>query len=375
MTATVVPGPDQPHRRASDRITVGYLHLGRSGSGVRRYGQILAAAAAHRKDIDVIQADPGERDAGLADLRRAGRRLNAADVVHLQWKSPDWGGRYRSLPRLEVFLAACRRPVVVTLHDVYPREGWQDRWADLGAIALRRLSLGAAWLVVHSEEEERRLGGMVPPSKLEVIPHFVEDRAPLPDMAAAKAALGLGGCRVMTLLGFMTRRKGHRLVMEALRELPADVMAIFVGAPIEGREVRADELRDYAAELGVADRVRFTGYIPEDELELVMAATDIALCPFRDMSASGSASTWISTARPIVASDLPAFNEYNAIAKGSMRTFSPYTPEALAARVSATLDAYPGPIDPAVDGLRRRLATPRVLARYLDVYRVAAGRS
>lgn len=375
MATTARTGADRPHRRASDHVTVGYLHLGRSGSGVRRYGQIVAKAAARRTDINVIESDPGDRDAGLADLRRAARRLNAADVVHIQWKPPDWGGPYRSLPRLEVFLAACRRPVVVTLHDVYPREGWRDRWRDPGAIALRRFSLGAAWIVVHSDEEAVRLKGMVAASKLDVVPHFVEDRPPLPEAAAAKAALGLDGCRVITLLGFMTKRKGHRLVLEALRELPPDVMAIFAGAPIEGREVRGDELRDYATELGVADRVRFTGYIPDHELEQVMAATDVAVCPFRDMSASGSVSTWISTGRPIVSSDLPAFREYDALSRGSMHMFSPYTAEALAGKLAATLDAGPGPTDPAVERLRRKLATPRVVARYLDVYRVAAARS
>jgi glycosyltransferase involved in cell wall biosynthesis len=373
MDPTAASGAELPHRRASDRITVGYLHLGRGESGVRRYGRILAEAAVRRKDIDVIEADPGDRDAGMSDLRRAARRLNAADVVHIQWKSPDWGGRYLSLPRLEVFLAACERPVVVTLHDVYPREGWRERWADGGAIALRRLSLGTAWIVVHSDEEALRLKGMVPQSKLEVVPHFVEDRPALPDSATAKRGLGLDGCRVVTLLGFMTRRKGHRLVLEALGELPADVMAIFAGAPIEGREARGDELHDYAIELGVADRVRFTGYVPDEELEQVMAATDIALCPFRDMSASGALSTWISTGRPIVSSDLPAFREYDAMSRGSMRMFSPYTAEALAAKLTTTLNAGLGPTDAAVERLRRKLATPRVLERYLDVYRVAAG--
>jgi glycosyltransferase involved in cell wall biosynthesis len=372
MAAAASSAIGLPHQLASDRMSIGYLHLGRAESGVRRYGRILAAAAERRKDLDVIEADPGDRDAGLADLRRAARRLNDADVVHIQWKSPDWGGRYRSLPRLEVFLAACRRPVVVTLHDVYRREGWHDRWADGGAIALRRLSLGTAWMVVHSEEEERRLKGMVPESKLAVVPHFVEDPPLLPDGAAAKRALGLDGCRVITLLGFMTRRKGHRLMLEALREMPLDVTAIFAGAPIEGREVRGNELRDYAAELGVADRVLFTGYIPDEELQQVMAATDVAVCPFRDMSASGSVSTWISTGRPIVSSDLPAFREYNAISRGSMRMFSPYVAEALAGMLITTLAGRRGPIDPAVEHLRRKLATPRVVERYLDVYHAAA---
>lgn len=365
-----------PRRRTADRLTVGYLHLGRAGSGVRRYGRVLAEAAARRPDLAVIEADPGDRDVSLGDVRRAARRLDAADVVHIQWKPPDWGGRYASLPRLEVFLAACRRPLVVTLHDVYPRVGWRDRVVDGGAIGLRRLGIGAARVVVHAQEERRRLEGMVPDAKVVVVPHFVEERPPLGDPETARRELdtGLEGRRVITLLGFMTRRKGHRLVLEAMSALPADVVALFVGSPIEGREARGAELEAYAGRLGVADRVRFLGYVPEERLSTVLAVTDVAVCPFRDMSASGAVSTWISTGRPIVASDLPAFREYEQLVPGSLRIFSPLTAEAFGAAVRDVLDAGGPLVDPAVDRLRRLLATPRTLDRYLDVYRAAVGR-
>ena len=76
--------------------------------------------------------------------------------------------------------------------------------------------------------------------------------------------------------------------------------------------------------------MRFLGYLPEDELEQVLVATDVALCPFRLMSASGALATWISAGRPIVASDLAPIRELDALAPGLMRRFSPYEAPALA---------------------------------------------
>jgi glycosyltransferase involved in cell wall biosynthesis len=338
---------------------------------VLRYGRMVAASVAERADVSVVQAHAGAREASLTELRRAAGRLRRADVVHLQWKLAEWGGPVAALPRLEVVLAATRRPTVVTLHDVYPRAGFRERWTEPGALAIRRLALGGHRMIVHSLEERRRLAGLVPERLSTVIPHFVEERAPGQSREAAKRALGLDGRRVISLVGFMTRRKGHRLVLEAMTALPPDVAAVFAGAPIEGREARGEELEACARELGVADRVLFTGYVPDAMLATILAATDVALCPYRDMSASGSLSTWISTGRPIVASDLPALREYDALVPGSLRLFSPLTADALAAAVERVLAEPPADVDASVDRLRTLLALPRIAASYVDAYRAA----
>ena len=104
-------------------LRVGFLHLGREHSGLRRYGTILAAEAARRPDLDVIESDAGDRDASWSDLRAAAARLRDADVAHVQWKLADWGPRSGGLPRLEVLRRTLRVPLVVTMHDVFPPAG------------------------------------------------------------------------------------------------------------------------------------------------------------------------------------------------------------------------------------------------------------
>ena len=353
-------------------LRVGFLHLGRERSGLRRYGTILAAEAAKRPDLDVIESDAGDRDASWSDLRAAATRLQGADVAHLQWKLADWGPRSGGLPRLEMVRRALRLPLVVTMHDVFPPAGRVASRLSPAALGLRRLGSTATRLVVHSEDELARLAGWVPAGRVVVVPHFVEERRDLPDREAARRALDLGDRRVITLLGYLTKRRGHGLVIDALADLPPDVTALFVGSVIEGRDHVAQELRDHATALGVADRVRFMGYLPEAQLEQVLMATDVALCPFRFMSASGALATWISTGRPIVASDLAPIRELDDLAPGALRRFAPYEPSALAAAIGAALaEGTSGP-DARVEALAGQLATPRIVERYAAIYRAAA---
>jgi glycosyltransferase involved in cell wall biosynthesis len=351
-------------------LRVGYLHVGRDRSGVRRYGRIIAAAAAARSDLEVVQSDAGDRHVSLGDLRAAARRLAGADVVHVQWKLADWDPRWGGIPRTEVVMQALGSPTVVTMHDIFDRQGIWERRLSPSAIGLRRLGHAAARLVVHCEEERGRLEGLVPMAKVAVVPHFVEVRRPLPDRDVARRSLHLPDGRVITLLGYMTKRRGHRLLIDALRELPDDVLALFVGTTIEGREHIQRELEAYAGEAGVAERVRFMGYVEEDVLESILSATDVALCPFRMMSASGALATWISAGVPIVASDLGPVRELDAMAPGALRTFAPYEPGPLAERVAETLAEARTP-DARVVELGAQLATPRILEHYIEVYRAA----
>jgi len=360
--------------RSAAPLRVAFLHLGRDGGGVPRYGRILAEGASADSSIEVVDIDAGGRDAGLGALRRAAGEAGTADLIQLQWKLTDWGSGWRGVARLGWFLFWARRPVVATLHDVYAPNRRRGRWLGPDAWALRLLGWRARRLVVHADEERRRLGGMVRTGKVRVVPHFVEGRPPLPDPAEARRQLGLAGRRVVTLLGFITERKGHRLLLDALPLLAPDVSVVVAGSPIAGRDFRRRELETQAAELGVTDRVLFTGFVGDDMLSRVLAATEVAACPFKDLSASGSLSTWISAGTRIVASDLPAIREYDNLSRGAINRFAPRTAKALAAALAAALaDAatHPGP-DPKIQHLAAELTLPRIVARYANVWREAA---
>lgn len=407
-------------------ITVGFLHVGPSQHGVRRYGRVLAEGArSHLDAVRVVESslewtENSEQDA--EQLQEAVHILEVADVVHVQYEVRSWGESVRSLVNVFRFAALCDIEIVVTVHDA--RNGYapwailrrlleQSRllsgdsgtlvWigseetgrADGGgrrslpraalkglryvvqevciALATLRLTQRAAHTLVCTSEEARRLGGLVEEDRLTVIPHFVEERPRSVDSGRAKEHLDLEGARVVGMLGFINRQKGYDLVVEALPHLPDDVVALFIGRPGLKSQDYVEDLRARAADLGVAPRLRVTGYVPEEGLDRYLAATDLALCPFREASASGSLSTWIAAERPILASDLPLFAEYNQRVPEAIATFHPYTPERLAARAKEVLGRPQEEVQSRLRALRESLSVPEIVAQHREIYRRALG--
>jgi glycosyltransferase involved in cell wall biosynthesis len=356
---------------ATGEQTLGFLHVGRPESGVRRYGRIIADEAAARPDLHVLQAEAGLLEGRRGGLAARGRALSGADVVHLQWNRRSWGSGPRAAYRYLDFRGACERPLVVTLHDVFDRHGLRQRWLEPEALALRLVGRSAERVVVHSQIEVERLSGLVPAERVRVVPHFVERRDIAIGRDEARARLGVEGRRVVTLLGFIYGRKGHKVLLEAIPHLDPDVLVVYAGAAIAEREKHLRSVQERAASLRLGDRLRITGWLSEDDLETWVAATDLAVLPFRDLSASGSLSTWIAVARPILASDLPGFREYNERVPGAIRIAPSLEPRELARAINARLGEELPETDPLVAALRDDLSVPRSLDRYLEVGREA----
>ena len=118
--------------------------------------------------------------------------------------------------------------------------------------------------------------------------------------AAAKAALGISG-PLLVSVGALIERKGHGIVIEALKALP-DATLIIIG---QGGERAALEAQ--AASLG--ERVRFLNSQPHDVIADWLAGADAMVL----MSASeGLANAWVealASGTPVVISDVGGARE------------------------------------------------------------------
>jgi glycosyltransferase involved in cell wall biosynthesis len=385
-------------------MRVGFLHValpGRSQLGLTRYGRLLAAEARRRPELEVVEAEAlldGSRAANAARLRGAGQALRGADVVHVQYSRFLWLGGWQQRYYWRVFRQACPRPMIATLHDVYPYfypiEGWRAALRDSGAQlraaggpaqrarnalgvlknyafdnwALRALAGEARALLVCTAEEQRRAAHLAPPGRLRVVPHFIEPRRTTASYAEARRRLGWGAQRVVTLQGFLYPNKGHRLLVKALPELPPEVRVVFAGGPPTGLEVYEGEVRALAEAQGVAGRLHITGWLADDEMEYHLVASDLGVCPFSIISASSSLSSWIASGRPVLASDLPQMAEYEQWSLRAVRRFRPYEAGALAQAIRQTLLECDAADDPAVARLREALSMRLVFDRHLQEY-------
>lgn len=308
-----------------------------SACGIAAYSRSLVAELEKHAEVEVVSLDPDCR----LPLDQLAERLNQGDVIHIQHQYPFFGGMALHRNWFRRLLKRLRKPVIVTVHeldlgedDLWPLN-WYKPWFNyylFGAPGIRRV-------IVHTEQHKEllvRLGMAdigIEPDHVRVIPEgvpLVQEVAISPE--EAKSELGLADKKVVTIFGFVVRRKGYEVAFEALGELPDDVVLLIAGGCHPND--RTGFFEELKAKL--PDRVIVTGYLPDDHIPVVMAATDVIAAPFTEMSNSASIVWSIAYGKPIVASDLPATREINERLECLM-LFEAGDPHGLASRISDLL--------------------------------------
>lgn len=242
-------------------------------------------------------------------------RAAEADVVHFQWLG---------LPQLDARLLPRGRPLVLTAHDVLPRE---PRPGQLEG--QRRLYARLDAVVVHTEHGRERLlrEAALPPEKVSVIPHGafthlldVPGAQPLPpELAAVEGP-------VVLLFGLMRDYKGIDVALEAWRGID-DAELWIVGMPrMDTAPLRA------SAPPGVRFVERF---VDDTEVAALFRRADVVVLPYREIDQSGVLFTALAFGRPLVLSDVGGFPE--VAREGAARLVPPGDAGALRAELRSLL--------------------------------------
>ena len=141
------------------------------------------------------------------------------------------------------------------------------------------------------------------PARLHVLRNGVDLQRfrPLP-AAEMRAELGVSGEPLLLSVGHLIERKGHHVAIEALAELAAQQPGARLVVIGEGEERAA--LTMLAQRLGVADKVRLTGSLPNTELLKWYSAADVLLlCSSREGWANVLLES-MACGTPVVATDI-----------------------------------------------------------------------
>lgn len=217
------------------------------------------------------------------------RREFAFDLIDAQFFYPDGAAAIRLGEALDVPVSIKARGSDIHVWGADPQSGPQV--VDAGQRADGVLAVSAAL-----KRDMVALG--MPEDRITVHYTGVDLDAFQPaDRRSAKSALGISG-PLITSVGSIIARKGHPLVIEALTQLPG-VQLVLIGSGPERGEMEA-----LAAEMGVADRVRFTGSIAQTEAARWVAASDVMALP---SASEGLANAWLEAlacGTPIVIADV-----------------------------------------------------------------------
>jgi glycosyltransferase involved in cell wall biosynthesis len=275
------------------------------------YGPVAPADGYVRRELfyrAALGAPGGRMRMGLKlaehvpDMLRYCRLARSAEVVHFQWLAVQHLDRYLLPPgRRSGGGRAQRRPLVLTAHDVLPRE---PRPGQLRA--QRRLYDRFDAIVVHSEHGLGRLVEElgIEADRVRVIPHGAFTH--LAEQAAARRAGEVPWQtekRVVLCFGLVRPYKGIDVLLRAWRELADDVPAELWIAGLPKMDVSA--LREDAP-ASVRWDMRFVG---DDLLPAYFERADLVVLPYLQADQSGVLFTALAFGKPLLLSDVGGFPE------------------------------------------------------------------
>jgi glycosyltransferase involved in cell wall biosynthesis len=312
------------------------------------YGPVEPAAGYARREVfyrgaSHVRNARARRAVKLAehvpDMLRYRDLARAADVVHFQWLTVQHIDGHL-LPARHT-PGGARRPLVLTAHDILPREARPGQRE-----AQRRLYEHFDAIVVHSEHGRARLTGElgVDGECVHVIAHGAFEHLAARDGPGATAPPPFQtDLPVVLCFGLMRPYKGIDLLLEAWRGIEGAELWI-AGAP----RMDISALRS-AAPPGVRFVPRF---VTDDELPSYFRRADLVVLPYREIDQSGVLFTALAFGKPLLLSDVGGFPE--VAATGAARLFG-----------AGDAGALRG-------ALRELLADPAALAELTEHARAAA---
>jgi alpha-1,3-rhamnosyl/mannosyltransferase len=221
---------------------------------------------------------PGPRKAvavawALSGRPRADRWLGAPDLVHAlhPWTATP-----------------TRAPLVVTIHDLMPIQhpGWYPRhetWLFKRGVDYVRDHAATVIAVSGHVADQLQAEAGIERDRLRVVHEAAGDEfriVPSPALVAEVCARhGVMPGRFLMAIGQIARRKNLGVVLRALARLNPDLLgtpALLAAGP---RGVGAEEVDADIERLGLASRVRFAGYVPGEDLPVLLASSAALVHP------------------------------------------------------------------------------------------------
>lgn len=209
----------------------------------------------------------------------------------------------------------------------------------------------------------------LPDETIDVIPNGVDlDTFGEPEgVAEFRAARVRPGEKLIFFAGRLEYEKGVQTVLDAL---PSVMDAVPVRFVVAGVGTHMDALRAHARRDGIADRVEFLGFVPDDDLRLWYAAADLAVVPSLYEPFGMVALETMASGTPCIAADTGGLRELVVHGETGLR-FEPGDPASLAAAVLRILTDRRLDKRLVVDARRMlndQFSWPSIAARTVDVY-------
>lgn len=242
-------------------------------------------------------------------------KAKQADIVHVQFEPGAFGSalmlKGTSIPEFFKKLAKPKTAkIVTTIHEINetkiknPKSFFVHLYQKIiNSHVLNNSDL----IIVHSRKLEQFANNKG--KKVVFMSHGTMETQKAISKTTAKKKLGLQGKTILTIFGFVEPRKQHAKIINLLPELDKNIVLVIAGKGAKSDEYE-NSLKKIVKELNLENRVIFTGFVKDAEKKTIFSATDLMLYPYKDIYQSGSMNEALSFSKPILASNIDGFKEF-----------------------------------------------------------------
>lgn len=234
-------------------------------------------------------------------LRRIAQTIRAfdADIVHLQFQTgafqmhpavyflPSIFSHLPTRPLTASGRAREREKFIITFHDLKPPYLFPKAGILRDKIT-RYLARACDAVIATNDEDYARLGTW-DVKQLSLIPIGSNIATTLPanyDRAAWRAQYGIGENEtLLCYFGFLNQAKGGETLIRALALVPNATLLMIggqIGASDPTNAAYLARVQALIAELGLSERVLWTGFTPPEIVTANFLASDLCLLPYRE---------------------------------------------------------------------------------------------
>lgn len=162
-----------------------------------------------------------------------------------------------------------------------PRQPWRRfLWKKLQRHVLENADL----VIANSHYTKHLVQHVAPRAKVTALPLAVDHNfyCPQSRIASRNKWQIAPEKRILCSVSRIHRFKGHEVVLEALAALSPDIRETFVYL-VAGKGPDLEFLQTLANDLGIADQVRWLGFVADEDLPSLYSAADLFVLPTREM--------------------------------------------------------------------------------------------
>jgi len=367
------------------RVGLSGFFLDKPMTGSGQYTLNLARELVHQVELTIFC--PSEEAANVAKGLVGDRAVvvqvfpptggNPGKLWYEQIGLP-WAGRRTSLDVLHVpyfgppFFKPC--PTVVTIHDLIMMALPQHRgsalvrlYTALAAASAKRaeLTIADSW---HTRGDVVRLL-RIPEEKVRVIPLAVQGGGKPPSCEAVRARYRLPE-KYVFYIGGLDWRKNVPTLMAAFSRLDGEWHLVIAGEPYRGGGRLFPNLAALAQKMGLEERVRFLGLVPEEDKPALYSLASLFVFPSRYEGFGLTPLEAMAWGTPVICSNATSLPE---VTGNAALLFEPEDTEGLARLMQEVLSSPPKLRELSEKGLARarEFSWSKTLSLTLEAYRAA----